>query len=125
MKGSYFPGYSECVGCKKLVSNNEARQHILDCRPGSSTEKKLCVVCNQQILIKEYKEHIKICEQPNNLSMNLSSLINKTKCSNCENIRDNLTCHCQTYDNNSDDYDNDNKEYSTPRAQTPLQVFLI
>jgi hypothetical protein len=117
MKKTHFPGYSKCISCESIISENDIRSHLLNCRSKSSMNNKSCPTCNKQFPSKDFDQHIEICNQQENIS----SLVNK-KCPFCETFVENLSLHCQTCANNCD---NDNNGYATPRAQTPNQVFTI
>lgn len=100
MERSDFPGYSRCTTCQSIISTNEIHNHILNCRSKISDEKKLCTFCNKQISINNFEEHIRNCNEQNNSSSNKFNLNHST------NFND----------------ENDNTDYQTPRAQTPIQV---
>jgi hypothetical protein len=117
MEKSYFPGYSRCVACHEMISEKDIRNHLLNCRPRSSIEKKLCTSCNKQFDNQDFDQHIQLCKQQNIPSDSISLL--KKKCPICEKLVENLSLHCETCVNNSD---YDNNDYATPRAQTPNQV---
>ncbi len=91
----FFPGYARCVTCQNLVSDKEARDHILNCRPKTSREKINCSLCNQLIDTETLKQHMETCKSSNNNS-----------------------------NSHSDDDENDTG-FQTPRAQTPTQVYLF
>ena len=91
----FFPGYARCVTCQELISDRDAREHILNCRPKLSNEKRICSFCNQLFDTKILKQHMETCQQSQNSQSNAL-----------------------------DDNDNENDAgFQTPRALTPTQVF--
>lgn len=106
MENSFFPGYGRCVGCKELISDKDIHTHTLNCRTKPSNEKKLCSLCNQQVDVKQLKQHMQNCNQQNEkISLN--------------QVVEDLPSHSQICEQDQDM----SSGYQTPRALTPtIQV---
>jgi hypothetical protein len=116
MERTHFPGYGRCVTCEEIVSEKEVHNHILNCRKKSFNEKQLCNFCNKQIHSKEFQQHIQTCNQQTISSK--STLSSKKQCPLCQKLVEDLPSHCLICQN-------DENGYQTPRAQTPVKLFIL